>query len=130
MTEANTCFVDVGGAQSLSGGGRTWKNSMTNQPQISCFSDSSHVGDSDHPRNRPRVGTLCVGVPKGGPPTTPTSPTIIEPNRPRATAHVGGQHQAAQGMSTSDAMRPPDAHSFAEFEAERKALAGTDQPAF
>ena len=33
------------------------------------------VGDCDRPRTRPRGGTLCVGVPKGGPPTTSTSPT-------------------------------------------------------
>lgn len=34
---------------------------------------NENVGDRVRPRTRPRSVTLCVGVPKGGPPTTSTS---------------------------------------------------------
>ena len=97
---------------------------------------NNHVGDDDRPRNRPRVGTLCVGVPKGGPPTTSTSMAVNEAIRPRKAAHVsdpepptfdglasaqfdtGGQHRAPSGDTT----RPTNA-LFEWFERERLALA-------
>jgi hypothetical protein len=47
---------------------------------------NKYVGGDNRPRahvNRPRGVTLCVGVPKGGPPTTSTSPTALKP-----AAHV------------------------------------------
>ena len=60
------------------------------------------VGDDDRPRNRPRVEGGGGGVPNGDRPPTPSPTTNIGTNRPRPIAHVGGQHQAAIGTSTTD----------------------------
>src|SRR3712207_4326427 len=61
---------------------------------------NNYVGGQSSPTSRPRGGTLCVGVPKGGPPTTTTLRTRGVGGRRKQSPTSGGQHSSAVGDST------------------------------
>jgi hypothetical protein len=70
------------------------------------------VGGDNRPRAhvvRPRGGTLCVGVPKGGPPTTSTSPTTwAEANKvkpPTSRTQFQLTLECQPNVSDSDSVR-------------------------
>src|SRR3954463_8567324 len=85
------------------------------------------VGGTHRPRahvNRPRGLTLCVGVPKGGPPTTSTSTQTWaigdEAKPPTSLAQYGGQHRSPPVTET----RNDERLALAWFNAELALYAG------